>query len=268
MHPDQLRAARGCCLAVALSCLFWALLFIAVRQAFSLGDYPAYLPAVAASAPPPFKGVALTLGPDAPGDVALVDASWFYTWQPTYAHEAEVAAEFVPMAHGPTLSIPCPARLLVYNEPDLAGLSQAEAAGALWLIRQQCPATYTVFGNVSQEGLSWLIGALAEYEAQHGPYGGAVGVHWYGWQNADGLETFLQAAAGLPQGPVWLTEVGLFLAWDTPGEFGRALDLAAQYTERAAVFTSRPAGIWPERDYWLVNADGALTPAGQAVREF
>ena len=229
--------------------------------------YTAHLPLVVAQSAP-FKGLALSANGN-PGDVGLLHAAWYYTWAQTYEFQAQAAGEFIPMTLDAALSIPCPPVLMALNEPDIGGISVASGSGTLWALVQACPQTYIVFGNVSQYGLGWLSDALADYQSKHGPYLGAVGIHWYGWQTVDGLAEFL-AEAWAVHPRLWLTEFAVFHSYDTPEEVAEAVTIAQQYTERYAWFTNRvtTGDPWANREFYLVYPDGSLTPSGQAVQEW
>lgn len=288
MHPETRRFVQGCLLALPLSLLLWAgILFGLGGIASAVRGKPtpgaravvatltprAHLPLVVAQS---IKGVALTSAVAHYADVATVNAGWYYTWSETFSKTSLVSAEFVPMVHGPTLSIPCPARLLVFNEPDLDTspysyhVSPADAAVKVAAIADLCPDTALVIGNVSQDGLGWLLEFQAEYDAlpNRGPYVGAYGFHAYCWQTATGCLSVIAAfSAALPGRELWLSEMAVFHAYDTPQEVERLMAAAQACCARYAWYTNRawpPGDPWTDREFYLFDSAGALTPAGQA----
>lgn len=231
-------------------------------------QYRAYVPVVVGSyLIDSLKGIALSAD-WACGDMEATGSGWYYAWMegPPFC-DGDTAAEFVPMTHDAVLSIPCPDTLLVYNEQQGAITVQQGADGLRALI-EACPNTYMVFGNVQQTNLAWTTDALADYESKHGPYLGAIGVHAYCDQTADGcLQVFADAAAlGYP---LWITETAVFHSYDTPSEVTRLLDGCMAVATRCAYYTNRvtTGDLWYDREFYLFN-NGILTPAGEAYRDW
>lgn len=228
---------------------------------------------------------------DRGAQLALLHASWYYTWSP-YPMRDSVAATFVPMvwggrdlqAHIQALGgkPPVPV-LLALNEPDLsrqAGMTAQQAIDA-WPVmsrlatRISFPATAVPLG-----------GWAAKFEKQARAQGlrtDFIAVHLYGPPDA---QQFLKQVDQLHRHygkPIWITEFAV-ADWDAkvPGsnrysaqqvmDFMKAVipELEKRpYVERYAWFgAGRGYGKETVRTSLLVDPSGALTPLGRLYASF
>lgn len=202
-------------------------------------------------------------------DADLLNTSWHYTY--SEATDPGIVSQFVPMAKDGDPS-QCWPIVLLFNEPETGNpgeiaVTPQQASALVVDYQAACPASYTVIGNVSQYGLAWLAQTLALLPG----YQGALGFHSFCWQTADDCVAVVEEfAAAFPATSLWLTETAIFHAYDTPGEVGRLMDGAfTMGVTRVAWFTNRvmPGDPWADREFYLLDA-GALTPAGEAYRDF
>jgi hypothetical protein len=236
-----------------------------------------YLPSIlkSPSGPAGLKGAALPYQEMVCGDVAALDARWFYDWD--YKNPCPASqAEFVPMTWSVrTLpqadQLPKGEWLLGPNEPNYAGQAVAspEEVVVAWPTLEATgrklvsPAVSACEDPKDANCLNplWLEQFMASCARCRVD---AIALHWYGC-DVNALAAYLDKRAHQFNKPLWLTE------WSCPDWAGnpvvfmqRALPVVQARVERYAWFATRTKG-WPYLDP-LITGDN-LTSLGSVYRE-
>ena len=196
-------------------------------------------------------------------DVANV--SWFYQWGPGNGD-----SKCIPMSYSgdnPNLPADYSGWLMVFNEPDNmppfgSGITPKVAADKYNLLRLSYPNAKLEVGNVTLDGLHWLI----DFKALISSPPDAWGMHAYFMQSTLDAENKLTNAHNVLGGQFWITEwadiSGNVASNDT---FREWLDKQS-WIDRWAYFTNRATrdeSWWPKN--WktqLWNMDGMITNIG------
>lgn len=228
---------------------------------------------------------------DMGSQLALLHASWYYTWSP-YPMQDQVAATFVPMVWGGrdlqrhinalNGQPPVPV-LLALNEPDLSRQASMTVQQAI----DAWPAMSRLATRISFPATAVPLGGWAtKFEKQARVQGlriDFIAVHLYGPPDA---QKFLKKVDQLHRHygkPIWITEFAV-ADWDAkvPGsnrysaqqviDFMKVVipELEKRpYVERYAWFGAGKGNVKePLRPSLLVDSSGALTPLGRLYASF
>jgi hypothetical protein len=222
--------------------------------------------------------------------IELCGARWFYNWNRTLPENIPVGVEFIPMVWngkpgdsytelGEQLRKAGCQRLLGFNEPDQKkqGNMTVEEALALWPKLMETGLRLGSPGCVhpDKDWMKTFMKGVDERKLRVD----FVTVHSYGGPNADALMKRLAAVHEMFGRPIWITEFAVG-DWNAKSraenkyrpeqvlEFVRnvlpQLD-ACKFVERYAWFPAKPDSA-PLGPCALFNADGTLTPVGEAYR--
>jgi hypothetical protein len=232
-----------------------------------------FLPLVVQPAPQAdrtnFYGLALVSQPAS--DLRLLGATWFYTWG-TVNPYPYAPGEFVPMLREMLAEIYLPSSyngtILVGNEPgnpSQTDLSPTEAVNRLNIIRQQYPHARLLCCGTLSYNIDWLRQFVAAGGKPDGWHFHAYVESPYSVADITGQLAEMHQITG---GFAWITEYSV-LGGDASQFTELTIWMEGQnWIERIAPYTNRQphtGAAWElDPSVELVNADGSLTPLGEA----